>query len=239
MTVSVIMATYNGEKYIKTQLDSIVNQLQAGDELVVTDDGSKDQTIAIVNDYKAKYGKIILTEGPHQGSTMNFASAIPKCSGDIILFSDQDDIWNERKIAEMRAFFADHPKVDLVMHNADYCDGDGAVIEGDIFGKRHSQHGFLANLIYSTYYGCCMGVRKDFLMKCIPLPAADIPFDQYFSLLAEKKHCAAFLKQTLITHRYHGNNQSHKLTIEERLAFRANLLKNVNKCLKRDVWHET
>ena len=88
MTVSVIMATYNGEKYIKEQLESIVPFLQEGDELIVSDDGSTDSTLDIVREYQNKCKMIRVIEDGHTGSSTNFASAVPKCKGEIVLFCD-------------------------------------------------------------------------------------------------------------------------------------------------------
>ena len=232
MKISVVLASYNGEKYIKEQLDSICPYLEVEDELLVSDDGSTDNTLNLVRDYQERYSNIKITDGNHSGSSSNFASAIPKCSGDIVLFCDQDDIWMPQKIKVTKDFFLSNPSIDLVMHNAGFCDENGNIFAGDIFDKRNPKTGFIHNLIHSSYYGCCMMAKRDFLMKCIPLPDNKIPYDQYFSLLAEKRHKAMFLNEKLILHRYHGNNQSRKMSNIERLKFRMRLLKSVRSTLR-------
>ena len=233
MTVSVIMATYNGEKYIKEQLDSIIPFLQENDELIVSDDGSSDKTLDIVREYQNSCQRVQITGGEHTGSSTNFASAVPKCKGEIVLFSDQDDLWMPEKLGTVRKAFEENPKMELLMHNAGYCDGNSHIVEGDIFGRRHPKHGFYQNLIHSTYYGCCMAARRSFLIQYVPLPNQKVPYDQYFSLLAEKRKSAKFLNDKLILHRYHGSNQSKKMTNIGRLQFRLILLEAVSKAMKQ------
>jgi glycosyltransferase involved in cell wall biosynthesis len=233
MTVSVLMATYNGEKYIKEQLDSIVPYLCEGDELIVSDDGSSDNTLNIVKDYQRTYPMIRITAGEHTGSSTNFASAIPKSRRDILLFCDQDDVWMPEKLEAVKKAFVENPKIELLMHNAGYCDADGNIVEGDIFSKRNPKHGFVQNLMHSTYYGCCMAAKRSFLCRYVPLPDKNVPYDQFFSLIAEKKKTAMFLDKMLILHRYHGKNQSRKMSNVDRLKFRITLWKNVHLMTRR------
>lgn len=227
MDISIIMATYNGEDYIREQLDSIVGYLKPRDELLISDDGSTDETIQIVEKYVNKYPNVKLTHGPHEGTSMNFISAIPKCSGDIVLFCDQDDIWMSEKIETIRSFFESHPTIQLVMHNAVFCDGKGSSLEGDIFTRRKARHGVVRNLFYSTYYGCCMGVKRDFLLKYCSSLRCGTQYDQYIGLLAEWEHCSGFIKDTLVIHRYHGGNQSKRLGLWTRVGFKVRLFNNV------------
>ena len=99
--VSVAMATYNGEKYIKEQIDSILNNLEKSDELIISDDGSKDGTIKIIQEYQKKDSRIKLYDGPKNGVKQNFANAIKNCSGEYIFLADQDDIWNDKKVEKV------------------------------------------------------------------------------------------------------------------------------------------
>ena len=92
--ISVAMATYNGEKYIKKQIESILINLNKDDELIISDDGSKDKTLDIIKSIKDKRIKII--SGPKQGVIKNFENALNNCTGEYIFLSDQDDIWGKR-----------------------------------------------------------------------------------------------------------------------------------------------
>lgn len=232
MKASVVLASYNGEKYIREQIDSIIRQLDADDELVISDDGSSDKTRDIVEEYVNSDMRVSLIDGPKKGSAQNFISAISSTTGEIILFSDQDDLWREKKLNKIKECFQKNPKINLVMHDADFCNEEDESITGTIFLRRKPKHGVFRNLMYSTYYGCCMAARKNFLIKhsqtfkdCEKI----LPFDQYFGLLAEVEKSSAFLDEQLITHRYHSENQSSILNFKDKLRFRINLAKCVVK----------
>ena len=97
MSISIAMATYNGEKYIKDQLDSILVQLGKDDEIIISDDKSTDQTTEIIKKYIKEDSRIKLLEGPQKGFVKNFENALLNCSNEIIFLCDQDDIWLENK----------------------------------------------------------------------------------------------------------------------------------------------
>ena len=97
------MATYNGAKYIKEQLDSIIPQLREDDELIVSDDASKDDTLKIVESYNDPRIKIFHNE--NHGVAHNFENAMREATGDLIYFADQDDVWLPGKLDKMEAFF--------------------------------------------------------------------------------------------------------------------------------------
>ena len=104
------MATFNGEKYLKEQLDSILKQLSTNDELVVSDDGSTDGTLAILAEYAEKDARIKIFEGPKKGLIANFGHAIEQTKGDIIFLADQDDVWLEGKVDKIAAYFETYPE---------------------------------------------------------------------------------------------------------------------------------
>ena len=89
--ITVCIATYNGGKYISKQIDSILNQLSDSDEVIVSDDGSKDDTLDIITAFHDKRIEVFKNDGRH-GVVPNFENALSKAKGDIIFFSDQDDI---------------------------------------------------------------------------------------------------------------------------------------------------
>jgi glycosyltransferase involved in cell wall biosynthesis len=116
MKLSIAMCTYNGARYLSDQLKSIAAQTRPADELVVCDDGSTDSTRAILSDFaKASPCPIQLHFNERNlGITKNFEQAILHCKGDVIFLSDQDDVWQPSKLAEVEAVFAGNPKVGMV-----------------------------------------------------------------------------------------------------------------------------
>lgn len=135
MTLSVAMCTYNGAKYIEEQLQSILDQELPVGEIVVCDDGSKDDTINIVKGIASKHAEIVwnIQENiPNLGVTKNFEKAISLCTGDYIFLSDQDDVWYTNKTKVIVDFFNNHPNINIVFSDADIIDEKGKLL------TRHS-----------------------------------------------------------------------------------------------------
>ena len=124
--ISVAMATYNGEKYIYKQLKSIFEQTKMPDEVIISDDGSSDNTVSIINSFieeKKLFGKWKVTVNSHNlGYTKNFFSCINKCKGDIIFLSDQDDIWDINKIQILSHVLEKNEKIKVIWSEIDYID---------------------------------------------------------------------------------------------------------------------
>ena len=118
--ISVAMATYNGAKYLKDQLDSLVAQTELPFELVVCDDGSRDETVLILERFArtAPFAVRISRNRHNLGYARNFLRAASLCRGDWIAFCDQDDIWLPSKIAYVSAAVANTPDAALVVHQA-------------------------------------------------------------------------------------------------------------------------
>ncbi|WP_281239279.1 MULTISPECIES: glycosyltransferase [Flavobacterium] len=130
MKLSVALCTYNGEKYIEKQLNSIFNQTMPIDEINICDDGSNDKTIEIINQIQKTYPTIIKL---HQneinlGCTKNFEKAIELCQGDYIFLSDQDDLWKKDKVEKTLAIFDKNPNAEGVFSNAELIDNSDHLI---------------------------------------------------------------------------------------------------------------
>ena len=122
--ISVCMATYNGEKYLKDQLDSILKQIQSSDEVIISDDGSNDSTRYIIEKFQKEYKNIYLVDGPKRGVQKNFENALKHARGDILFLSDQDDIWMDGKVERVLKEF-ENSKTLCVVHDAEIVDGIG------------------------------------------------------------------------------------------------------------------
>jgi glycosyltransferase involved in cell wall biosynthesis len=125
--ISVALCTYNGERFLQTQLDSILSQTRLPDELVLCDDGSGDGTLAIAEAFaqRAPFPVRVVQNKTNLGSNRNFQQAIELCSGDLIVLSDQDDIWAPSRVERSEAELQAKPGCGLVFSDAIVIDDDG------------------------------------------------------------------------------------------------------------------
>ena len=204
--ISVAIATYNGEKYIKDQLISILVQLEKNDEIVISDDGSTDSTIKIINGLRDKRIKMI--KGPRQGVKQNFANAISHCKGKYIFLADQDDVWMSDKIKKVLEVF-ENEKCMCVIHDCIVFDSNS---NNDIYDSyyefRNSGKGILKNIWKNTYIGCCMAIDGKMKKKVLPIPNDIEMHDQWIGIISEKNGKCIFIKDKLIKYRRHDNNVS-------------------------------
>ena len=202
--ISVCIATYNGEKYIKEQLESILYQLSEDDEVIISDDGSKDRTINVIEELHDKRVKIYHNSGLH-GFTCNFSNALRYASGDYIFLSDQDDIWKENKV---HVILKQLKQYDLVCHNADLVDGEGDLLGMTYFESTHNHKSFFSNLWKTRWLGCCMAFRRNVLEYCMPIPNSVVGHDYWIGMLSMLKFKYVFLDVSLLFYRRHGGNAS-------------------------------
>lgn len=205
--VSVAMATYNGGKYLREQLDSILANLGENDEIVISDDGSTDDTLEIIRTYMKNNKQIHLVKGPRTGLIANFENAIRNTSGAYIFLSDQDDIWMPHKVAEVLRCF-EETQCTCVVHDAQVIDEKQQVVIPSFFAHRNAKSGIIHNLIKNSYIGCCMAFRCELLNKILPIPKHLNMHDQWIGLISEKFGKSVFLPKVLFSYRRHGENVS-------------------------------
>ena len=217
--VSVCMATYNGARYIHEQIASILPQLGDADELIVVDDSSADQTVAIVEGFCDARIRV-LRNVSNCGVVATFERAIQEARGEIVFLSDQDDVWRPDKIAVCRAYFDSHPDVGVVLTDADIIDGAGTVIGTTWMGDGRFRDGIVANLIRNRYLGCVMSFRRNLLSACLPFPP-DLPMhDIWIGMVNRLRGRAALIPKVLMSYRRHGKN----VTTGKHAAFRQMLV---------------
>ena len=202
--ISVCMATYNGEKFIKEQIDSILSQLSDDDELVVSDDGSKDRTLDIISSYNDKRIRILHHGAPH-GFVGNFENSLKHAMGDYIFLCDQDDYWKSNKVEVVLNKLKDY---DLVIHNAELVDGQGRSLGKTYYDCTHHKTSFLANLYKTRWLGCCMAIRKNVKDYCLPIPRKLTGHDYWIGMLGMLRFKYAFMDDILMCYRRHGDNLS-------------------------------
>jgi glycosyltransferase involved in cell wall biosynthesis len=223
--VSVCMATYNGSKYIRKQLLTILDQLLPGDEVVISDDSSVDDTVHIVQSINDP--RIKLVTGQHFKSPIfNFENAIKYATAEYIFLSDQDDIWLPGKVDRMLESLRDH---DVVFSNCYIVDADDNRIADSFFKVNHSGLGFFRNIIKNSYLGCCLAFNRKILKKALPFPKNIPMHDWWIGIVSEAFFRPTAIYECLMSYRRHGINatptgERSNFHYGSRLRFRINLL---------------
>ena len=213
-SVSIALCTYNGERFLQQQLDSLARQTQLPDEVIVSDDASTDGTIAILESWKNSVPfPVKIYHHVPAGVNKNFENVISLCTKDIILICDQDDIWIENKIERLVKILDENPQIGAVFHDASMIDENSDVIENASmtqFARFYMVNDYpvFLNPDTQTNYnpsGCCSAYRANLIKQTIPF-SNDFIYDQWLfacaNALAEK--CA--VPDMLIKHRIHDNN---------------------------------
>ena len=231
--ISVCIATFNGEKYIKQQLSSIINQLGEGDEIILSDDGSTDGTLAEAKSIGSPLIRVV--QGPRKGVIKNFENAIKESKGDYIFLADQDDIWKEDKVEVMLEALKE---ATCVVSDCTVVDKQLNVTAESFYKLNRTRFGRFYNAVCKNgYLGCCMAFRRELTTKALPFPD-DIPMhDIWLGNVAAYFYNVKFIADKLILLRRHNNNSSttastSKYQISQRLGFRWTIIKNIRR-LKR------
>lgn len=221
MTVSVCMATYNGERYIGEQIKSIMPQLQDNDELIISDDSSTDQTIPIIKTLKDPRIRLY-ANNVFSDPIYNFENAIRHSTGDLIVLSDQDDIWLDDKLETLRSKFVEKPpRIALVVVDGLIINEYSDIIAESIFEKLRSGKGIVKNLYNNTYMGCCMAFSRQLLRIALPFPRKIPMHDSWLGLLAEIYGTVEFVPIKTIKYRRHGLSRSlQRVSIAQQLKWR-------------------
>lgn len=217
MRLSIALCTYNGLPYLHEQLASIANQTRPPDEVIVRDDGSTDDTLAVVDEFARSVPfRVDIKQNPvNLGATINFEQAILACSGDVICLCDQDDIWMPNKLAVIEAVFAHQPNVGLVFSDADVIDRDGKSLgfrlwQSVRFGPRQQQQmqvDPLAVLLrHPVVTGAASAFRSQFKAQVTPIDPSWI-HDEWIALIIATLAHLLPISQALLQYRQHGRNQ--------------------------------
>jgi len=167
-SVSVAIATYNGARYLREQLISIANQTVLPHEVIISDDGSTDGTLQVVESFaqSAPFVIKILRNEENLGYAQNFSRALQACSGEIVFLCDQDDVWLPYKIEFILADFEKHKNIVLVVHDLEFCT-ENLVPIGQTKLARMSTD---CDIQRDYVVGMATAVRQSFLRLCLPVP---------------------------------------------------------------------
>lgn len=224
MNISVAMAVYNGEKYLKDQVDSIMCQLDEDDEMIISYNESTDNTLKVLAKINQEYPNIKIYQFKKKGVATNFENAILHCTKDFIFLAAQDDVWEQNKIEKVMEVFKSDPTVLTVMHNCEYVDSGLQPLNKDLFGDRHVRKGLIKNLLINGYQGNCMAFRSDLIPFVTPMPETVEVHDQWIGIMSERAGHIAFLNENLIKYRkYEGTFTTQKASILKKLKWRFNM----------------
>ncbi len=236
--ISVCMATYNGAEHIEKQLASIIKNLSDNDEVVVSDDNSTDDTIAIAKSFNDSRIRVVMNHPDRRGHITNFENALNHAEGDYLFLSDQDDIWYDDKIVKMMKALEKH---DLVVCDCKIVDGEMNLLNESFYELLSSGNGLVKNLVKNTYLGCCMAFNRKVLEKALPFPKDIVSHDTWLGLMGELVGSCYFLPEKLQYFIRHGSNfsitdgadamndQISPYSFSEKLKMRWVLFKNVLK----------
>ena len=228
-TISVAIASYNGDKYIREQLESILNQTVLPDEIVISDDGSTDKTLCILREFSSSASSFcitttVLTDNPRHGFAFNFGYAVGHCSGDIVFICDQDDVWLPDKIEHIANVYLNKKDALCVFHNAASVDYQGKPIN-IVFNKyieaisqNISQGESIIRLSGEKYCemaasvpfvnGMVMSVSKELLETAYPFPPISSQHDGWLLFCALTQDKCYYLDEVLTLRRLHNQNTS-------------------------------
>ncbi len=212
--ISIALCTYNGEKYLTEQLQSLFDQTIKPDEIVVSDDGSVDGTLSIIDSFRQR-NLIPIRILPHDknlGVYKNFIYCIEQCEGDIIFTCDQDDYWKADKLKKHMRIHMNQPMVDLVYSNAEVVLNtlDNTLYPlwdpQSILNLRNGKSSFNSLVVKGqSIAGCCMSFKKSFFDRILPVPNM-VYHDDWIATSACLSGKIVGIPEPLIKYRQHENN---------------------------------
>lgn len=215
MKIDVLMATYNGEKYLREQMDSILEQSFGDFRLLVSDDGSTDGTREILNEYVGKDSRVVVfLQNKNLGSTKNFEFLMRKVESECFMFSDQDDVWQKDKlqksIDKMKEEDCDlvYSDLEVVSEDLDMLHKSYWKLKG--FEKKVKRYNHFESLYLNNYVtGSTMLVKSKWLEKILPLPDKSkfILHDYWTALVVSKFGKMAYVDEPLLKYRQHLDNR--------------------------------
>lgn len=215
--IDILLATYNGEKYLKEQLDSILNQTYKNINLIISDDASKDGTREILKGYEEKDKRIkVFYQEKNSGYVKNFEFLLKQVESDVFMLSDQDDVWLPQKVE--KTYEA------LKNNDADLAFGDLEVVDQDLktiypsfndFMKlsrkiRKCVNSYKLNYLYCCVTGCTLMLKKKWISKIIPIPknSKHLIHDHWIGIIVGVNNGkSVYIPEKYIKYRQHGDNQ--------------------------------
>lgn len=218
-TFSVALATYNGSRFLDAQLESISAQGVAPDEIIIGDDCSTDDTASIVEAFSRRHPGITTTfqrNAVRLGTSQNFEAIVRRCTGDVVVFSDQDDVWKSTRIERIAGFFDRDPQLSYVACNGSMIDEAGKSLDATLFSavdfepaERESYragHALEVLLRRNVITGAALAVRRTALLQLLPFEPGWV-HDYFLAFALEALGHGVLLDEALIEYRRHAAQQ--------------------------------
>ena len=217
MRISVAMATFNSGRFLAEQLASIAGQDRVPDEIVIRDDRSSDETCRIVEDFARSFpGRADFAVNPVRlGVTGNFEGALSATTGDLVLLSDQDDVWHRHRVAQAELAFDADPSLKLLFADARLVDAVGQPMgstQMQSLGMREDERerirdgfAFQVFLARNLPLGATVCIRRTVLDDALPIPASWL-HDEWIALIAAAIGRIQYTDEPIIDYRQHGGN---------------------------------
>lgn len=220
-TISVAMCTYNGERFLVEQLNSLLTQTCLPTEVIICDDGSTDRTLELLEHFQKNvlFDVTIYKNKTSMGTTKNFEKAMLKCKGDYIFLCDQDDFWLPNKIEALTHFLNGNPATELVFSNAELVDAtlqktgrtQWDVVRFGAAQKQQWNNGKATDIMLggNRVTGCTVALRSGLVEVSVPFPT-DIPeviHDTWLAWVATVRQSIRFFDESLTLYRQHDAQQ--------------------------------
>ena len=224
--VSIAMATYNGAAYLEEQIRSVQAEMLPQDEVVIVDDGSADETPALLADLL--FPQMHVYRNPKNvGLQASFERALKLTRHDLVFLCDQDDVWLPGKRGAFVEAFLEDSRCMVVVSDAEVVDGSGAQIAPSFMrGRGGFKRGLWSTLYKNRYLGCCMALRREVIDAGVPIPNSVPRHDMWFGLLGNSMGTVRYLPTPYTQYRRHGTNvsPSRPASLPTMLRWRASLL---------------
>jgi glycosyltransferase involved in cell wall biosynthesis len=206
MPVSVVMAVYNGHRFLRAQVESILSQLEANDELIVVDDASTDDSVELLTSLNSSQIRIFRNT-ENQGVIRSFERGLQLAREEFIFLSDQDDIWLPGKRSAFVAEFEHNRSTLVVISDAEVINGEGDIIAKSYMAIRCGfKGGVIATLWRNRYMGCAMAVRRSLLTVALPIPRGVPMQDMWLGSIGRLEGEVVYLRTPYLQYRRHDKN---------------------------------
>lgn len=213
--VDILLATYNGEKYIKEQVESILNQTYENIQIIISDDCSTDKTRQVLKEYENNEKIKIFYQEKNLGYVKNFEFLLKQVENNLYMLSDQDDVWKKEKV-EKSVEKIENEKLDLVFGDLEVVDENLNTLYKSYNRYMHLIHkikkyqkDYRLQYLYNCMTGCTIISRKNWIDKVLPFPTNSkyMIHDYWLGLVIALNGKVGYIEEPYILYRQHGKNQ--------------------------------